>query len=514
MNKRILSGGLAVFLAAGLPWTASYGAPDAPGDPSFSEQWAFYNDGTFSIEEEKNRYPVYDDPFGQPSAPGDWRFGEPELLGVLVQVERIRARAGIDAGMTGAWAAYGEGKRDVVVAVIDTGIDISHEDLAEAVWVNEDEIPGNGIDDDGNGYVDDVNGWNFYDNNNQICNGSEDSHGTHGAGTICAVSGNGLGISGMIPGDRVRIMPVKALGGGDGEGNTAALIRAIRYAEDNGASICNLSLTSPTSDQALYYAMRDSSMLFVAAAGNDGKDIDEAPVYPASYELDNVISVANLSCGGELHETSNYGVRSVDLAAPGSYILSTTPGNTYSYMTGTSMAAPMVTGAAAMVWSHFDGIGAAEVKEILLNSVTPLDSLSGKTGTGGMLNVGAALEYDLGTLSGRPFETGGHRPENGTAPYLEARVEQTLGGLYLKLRVIDIDGDLEALFYAPGEQDAGWFREKTDCQPFTVSERDIAAFRIGQAGVYTFYARDRKGNDTAYTVKIADLREGPGVLAP
>ena len=142
MNKWILSGGLAAFLAAGLPWTASYGAPYAPGDPSFSEQWAFYNDGTFSIEEEKNRYAVYDDPFGQPWAPGDWHFEEPELLGMLVQVERIRAAAGIDVGMADAWASYGEGKRDVVVAVIDTGVDISHEDLAGAIWVNEDEIPG------------------------------------------------------------------------------------------------------------------------------------------------------------------------------------------------------------------------------------------------------------------------------------------------------------------------------------------------------------------------------------
>ena len=109
----------------------------------------------------------------------------------------------------------------------------------------------------------------------------------------------------------MKLMPVKALGGGDGEGNTAALIKAIRYAEDNGASICNLSLTSPANDQALYCAIRDSSMLFVAAAGNDGKDIDRTPVYPASYELDNVISAANISCGGELHESSNYGVGSV-----------------------------------------------------------------------------------------------------------------------------------------------------------------------------------------------------------
>ena len=253
-------------------------------------------------------------------------------------------------------------------------------------------------------------------------------------------------------------------------------------------------------------------MLFVVAAGNDGADLELAPSYPASYHLDNLITVANLRYDGNLDPTSSYGASSVDLAAPGTHILSTTPGNSYSYMTGTSMAAPMVTGAAAMVWSHFDGIGAAEVKEILLNSVTPLDSLSGKVKTGGMLNVGAALRYDLGTLSGKAFEAGGHRPENGTAPHLEARTERTLAGLYLKVRVVDIDGDLDVLYYAPGERNAEWFREREDCQSFTVSDRDIAAFRIDQAGVYTFYARDRRGNDTAYTVRIADLREGPGVL--
>lgn len=307
-------------------------------------------------------------------------------------------------------------------------------------------------------------------------------------------------------------MPVKALGGGDGEGNTAALIKAIRYAEDNGASICNLSLTSPTNDQALYCAIRDSSMLFVAAAGNDGKDIDRTPVYPASYELDNVISAANISCGGELHESSNYGVESVDLAAPGSYILSTTPGNTYSYMTGTSMAAPMVTGAAAMVWSHFDGIGAAEVKEILLNSVTPLDSLSGKVKTGGMLNVGAALRYDLGTLSGKAFEAGGHRPENGTAPHLEARTERTLAGLYLKVRVVDIDGDLDVLYYAPGERNAEWFREREDCQSFTVSDRDIAAFRIDPGGRLYVLCQGQKGQ--RYGLYRKDRRSAGGSGGP
>ena len=123
--------------------------------------------------------------------------------------------------------------------------------MADAIWVNTDEIADNGIDDDGNGYVDDVYGWNFYNSNNQIYVGEEDSHGTHGAGTIRANTGNGLGIAGIVPGNRVRIMALKALGGEEGGGSTASLIRAIRYAEQNGAVICNLSLTSTTDDRAL-----------------------------------------------------------------------------------------------------------------------------------------------------------------------------------------------------------------------------------------------------------------------
>ena len=198
----------------------------------------------------------------------------------------------------------------------DTGIDYTHEDLAGAIWVNEDEIPGNGIDDDGNGYIDDVHGWNFYDHTNQVYTGDEDSHGTHGAGTIAASSNNQIGISGIVPGERVKIMPVKALGGSDGSGTTASLIQAIHYAEANGASICNLSLSSSKNDRALYQAIAQSNMLFIVAAGNDSANIDLSPTYPASYNLDNILSVANLCYDGVLHHTSNYGASSVDLAAP------------------------------------------------------------------------------------------------------------------------------------------------------------------------------------------------------
>ena len=372
-------------------------------DPLVGEQWALDNDGSFQLEEQENRYPVFDDPFGMPSAP--WQWIAPWWMwstgGATAGSIQVQAVSGIDIGLAEAWSLYHGGSRDVVVALVDTGIDYTHEDLAGRIWTNTDEVPGNGIDDDGNGYVDDVYGWNFYSGTNDVYAGAEDAHGTHGAGTIAANAGNGTGIAGIVQSDRVKVMAVKALGGSDGNGTTASIIQAIQYAEANGAQICNLSLGSSQNDPALYRAMASSDMLFVVAAGNDGTDLESSPSYPASYDLDNMISVANIRYDGELDPTSSYGAASVDLAAPGSYILSTTPGNTYSYMTGTSMAAPMVSAAAAMVCSAFPAATLADVKDILLASVQKLDSLSDCTATGGMLDLGAAMAYAATASTGR-----------------------------------------------------------------------------------------------------------------
>lgn len=500
-----------MLAAAGQPSMAYASEKLQINDPSASEQWAFFNDGSFTSEE-VTKYPVYSDPFGQPSE-------NTELLGTLVEVKKRQAVSGVDINLKQAWETYGNGSHDTIVAMIDTGIDASHEDLKDTLWVNTDEIPGNGIDDDGNGYVDDCYGWNFYNNNNQIFTGNEDSHGTHGAGTISAGTGNGIGISGIVPGTRVRVMALKALGGNDGGGSTAAVIKAIKYAEDNGAVICNLSLTSTTDDKALYEAMKNSGMLFVVAAGNGdpktgkGVDTDMIPFYPAAYDLDNIISVANLSFDGALSASSNYGKTTVDLAAPGSYILSTTPGNTYGYMSGTSMAAPMVSGAAAMIYSYFDGIGVADVKEILMSTVTPMESLKDVTVSGGMLNVGAALSYDIGSLSRRGFQNGGTRPANGTAPYLEMQTSNRNGGMYLTVRVLDIDGDLDKLFYAKGEHTAGEFANGTvEGTAFTVNEKDMAAFQITEKGTYTFYAVDKNGNGAVKIAKFVSESDGPGAF--
>ena len=261
--------------------------------------------------------------------------------------------------------------------------------------MNEDEIPGDGIDNDGNGYVDDVYGWNFYSNNNQVFTGPDDDHGNHSAGTIAA-SRNGSGIIGICDPSYVKVMSVKALGTPAGIGTADNVAKAIRYAQDNGAVICNLSFGTNKYSEELYQTMKNSGMLFIVAAGNGdssgrGYNIDSLPVYPASFDLDNVISVANLRFDGQIDPSSNFGAKSVDLAAPGSYILSTVSGNKYSYMSGTSMAAPMVTGAAAMLYSYDSGLAVTEIKGRILNSVRRLDSLSGKTSTGGMLDVSAAL---------------------------------------------------------------------------------------------------------------------------
>ncbi|MCB6610092.1 S8 family peptidase [[Clostridium] symbiosum] len=368
-----------------LPYSDTYG----------DYQWALLNSGIFKLVP-STKMPldnVFQGWLGNRSTgenrPGPARESDGTTL----------ALAGIDINIIPAWKKYDAkgDKRQVAVAVIDTGIDYSHQDLAGSIWINEDEIPGDGIDNDGNGYIDDVYGWNFYSNNNQVFTGSDDDHGTHSAGTIAAAR-NGVGTIGICDPAYVKVMSIKALGTPSGVGTADNVAKAIRYAQDNGAVICNLSFGTNKYSEELYQTMKNSGMLFVVAAGNgdssgNGYNIDSLPVYPASFDLDNIISVANLRFDGKIDPASNFGVKSVDLAAPGSYILSTVTGNKYSYMSGTSMAAPMVTGAAAMLYSYDPGLSLTEIKGRILNSVHRLESLSGKTATGGMLDVSAALNF-------------------------------------------------------------------------------------------------------------------------
>lgn len=482
-------------------------------DSLYTQQWALNNDGSFKMEESQNRHPVYETPFGMPAAPGQWvrpgDFGRPGGYASksyrVAAGQTVSAVEGIDINAEDAWTVYNGGSRDVIVAVIDTGIDYSHEDLQGAIWTNPGEIAGNNIDDDGNGYVDDVYGWNFYNNNNRIyTNSSDDAHGTHGAGTIAASTGNGVGIAGIADSEHVKIMSLKALGGSSGSGSTASIIQAIQYAQANGASICNLSLGSSVNDPALYRVMANSSMLFVVAAGNDGANMDRSPSYPAAYDLENIISVANLNYDGTLHSSSNYGSVSVDIAAPGSYILSTTPEDGYSYMTGTSMAAPMVTAAAAMLYSHYTDITLADVKDVLLASAGRLDTLKGSLLTGGMLDLGAAINWDMESLSGQEWAV----PEDtGAAPEITVQVLSQWGTTYVQIQVADDDLLLTA--YGKGTWTAQDFQQGATGVVFETDESGTAVFTASSSGTYTFYALDAGGNETVQTVTIQVRTPGP-----
>lgn len=321
-------------------------------------------------------------------------------------------------GVENAWR-INPGNNKIIVAVIDTGVDYTHEDLLPNLWRNPKEIPNNGIDDDNNGYIDDVIGWDFLSKDNKpydlaaaslgdLLNGGNPGHGTHCAGNVAARGQNGKGISGVAP--NAQIMSLRFIG--NEGGTTADAVLAIRYAVDNGAKVLSNSWGSEgedpedaTNNQALKDAVQyaaDHDVLFVAAAGNghQGKgydnDTDAKPGYPASYDHDNIISVAALDVNNNFGSFSNWGRKSVDIGAPGVKVFSTTVNNKYSdtlipmlnvNWDGTSMACPHVAGAAALYWSAHPEKTYKQVKEAILNSATRISAAEGKLVTNGKLSV-------------------------------------------------------------------------------------------------------------------------------
>lgn len=319
-----------------------------------------------------------------------WNLGGP--------TSRPKSTFGINA--TAAWAANRTDCSRVYVGIIDEGVYFGHEDLAANAGRNPGEIAGNGVDDDQNGFVDDVNGWDFVNGDNTVFDGVEDDHGTHVAGTIGAVGGNGIGVAGVCW--RVQLLSAKFIGP---QGGTAAnAVRAIDYFTDlkkkRGIRLVatNNSWGGGPTSKAITDAIaraNTAGILFIAAAGNEGRDCDASDCSPGNTALANVITVASIGSTGQLSAFSNRGARKVHLGAPGESILSTVPVSAgggvtsgYGIASGTSMAAPHVTGAAALYAATRPSATAAQIRSAIIGGVTATPALKGKVSTGGRLNVG------------------------------------------------------------------------------------------------------------------------------
>lgn len=350
-------------------------AQDIAAEPSFPQLWGLHNTGQRLV-------------------------GTTRETGIAnVDIDGLQALAG------------GIGDPAVVVAVIDDGVDLAHPDLAARAWTNPGEagpLATNGLDDDGNGFIDDVHGWDFCNDDNTVHDAGADGHGTHVAGTIAA-SLNGTGTVGVAPG--ISIMALKFIDDGWTCGTDDLATAAIDYAASFGVPIINASWGGPQPSSVLDAAIADSGSLFVAAAGNGGQDLDKPSgdrYYPASSTLPNVLAVAAVDQSGRIASFSNYGASTVDLAAPGTNILSTYPADfdcpnpCYAWSAGTSMAAPHVSGVAALVGSRQAPLlsSATAMKARLLATGRSLQPTVGRTATGRLVNAARAIDISAPVVRG------------------------------------------------------------------------------------------------------------------
>lgn len=330
------------------------------------------------------------------SMPANSQFNDPLIGKVWSFLDASQNGVSVNS----AYKEYGTSNTTpVIVAVVDTGIDIHHEDLKDVIWVNTKEIPGNGIDDDGNGYIDDVNGINTLvrDANGKATVDNKDthSHGTHVSGTIGAKQNNGIGIAGIA--SNVKIMGIRTVPN-DGDETDIDVAEAFVYAAKNGARIINCSFGKNSNEgrqlipDTLKYIGDKFGVLVIAAAGNDSSDIDKNPTYPASFNNDNLLIVASTTSSGSMSYFSNFGILNVDVAAPGSNVYSTVPGNKYESMSGTSMATPTTVGVAAEILSHHPDLTVQQLKDILIKSVTKVGGFKNKMVSGGRIDLLNALE--------------------------------------------------------------------------------------------------------------------------
>lgn len=368
---RALSRDLAQSIAAALPGVKLI-IPDvlkkvqrAPNDPRYNEQWSYANGGQ--------------------------------------TIEGVPGTAGADIRAEQAWDRT-IGDRNVIIGVIDTGVDIDHPDLRNNIWINTNEVANDGIDNDGNGFVDDVNGFDFGANDNDPRD--TEGHGTAVAGVIGAIGDNSIGVTGVAW--NVTLLPMKVADNFGGL-STSAIIAAHDYSTELRRRGVNLVATNNSYGAYLpaFYADNpdfqnpereaiqrfvNQGGLFVAAAGNEAVDSDLIPSYPGGYSINNIINVAATDNNDGLAIFSNFGATSVDLGAPGVSILTTGVGGSYQYIDGTSFASPTVAGAVALLKSAKPTATATEIKQAILDSVDPLPSLQGRVRTGGRLNVARALD--------------------------------------------------------------------------------------------------------------------------
>jgi subtilisin family serine protease len=320
-----------------------YHAFKTPSDTDFTKQWGLNNDGKNS---------------------GSWWS---------------RGTAGVDINAIKAWAVT-KGTKDIKIAVIDTGVDYKHSDLAKNIMVNEAELNGTaGVDDDGNGYIDDTYGYDFANGDADPMDGH--GHGTHCAGVIGA-SHDAKGIAGVMA--NVQLLPIKFLtdkGSGDLEG----AIKSIDYAISRGVNVMSNSWGGGGRSQALFDAVeraQEAGIIFIAAAGNENNDNDAKPSYPASYKLDNVVSVGAMDGKGKRASFSNYGANSVHVFAPGVNIYSTVSNNKYKKMSGTSMACPHVAGVAGLLLASEPNLSYTDIKNRLMNTSVSSSELGPYTASG------------------------------------------------------------------------------------------------------------------------------------
>jgi len=399
-------------------------------------------------------------------------------------------------------------RKEVIVAIIDTGVDYTHPDLADHIWVNKDEIPGDGIDNDKNGYVDDIYGWDFYNDDASVCHykynsvlklnlalpEDNDDHGTHIAGIIGAVANNGIGIAGIASNIDIKLMILKINGGASGTGSISDAVLAIKYATRMGADICNISWGTTQYSSVLKEAIRESDMLFVAAAGNSGRDNDTRPVYPASFMLDNIISVTFLDPNGKLTKLSNYGKGSVEIAAPGVDIMSTAVG-TYQTLSGSSMAAPHVTAVASLLYSYNKNMYPQAVKDIIIKTLKPFPELESK-----LLYPGIPSAYNA-------VREAANISEDITPPIIDIDVVFDKENILVPLYVTDEGSGIRVIRWLAGRWETEDFARGT-----AGLEANNNYFRISKAGEYTIYASDYAGNEIVQRYDIEDDVTPPVIL--